>query len=348
MRTPFLLAPLALLLVTNCGGSTEKNPSTQDVSLSVHTTGSGDSSFFLPVTIGNAAPVDTLFDTGSSGLRVLANAIPESALDRVTGQNVSYSFHDGIELRGVVAYARVAIGTMTTPEAIPIMLIQSVGCTASDPDCAAAGKSIDDYESIGPSAIIGVGMRSKTSDAGIGNPIVQFHDHPSFLVHSLDRGTTTTTLTIGVSVETKAQFNRYQLEALSDGAPLQDGTPAWNDRGIPSCINDRTNAISYCVPVELDSGNSDAYVEWPEHTDSTATTIASGTDLDVAIGPSDAAITEYEFVVGATPLPGVDLVKIEAAPAAPAAPYMNLGTSIFFRYDVLFDSYLGVQGLRAR
>jgi hypothetical protein len=346
MRTTFWLGAAAVLATTNCGSSVVKNPSTQDVTLNVSTTSSGDTTFSLPVKIGNGDAIDTVFDTGSSGLRVLANVIPESALDQITDQQVTYSFHNGIELRGVVAYARVTIGTMTTPEAIPIMLIQNVGCTSTDPNCAAAGKSIDDYKEVGPAAILGVGMRSKPSDGGIGSPIPQFHDHPSFLVHLVDRGATQATLTIGVSKETKAEFKRYQLESLSGGAALQDGTPAYNDRGIPSCVTDRTNNVSYCVPAELDSGNSDAYIEWPAHTDSTPTIIAAGTDLDVAIGPPESPLYEYELTVGSTPQPGIDLVKIESAPSAPATPYMNLGTSIFFRYDVLFDSYLGVEGLR--
>ena len=299
----------------------------------------GTMRYSVPIQIGDAPPIDAFFDTGSSGLRILADAVPDSAL-ALTTKSVFYSYHSGLLITGVVANAKVSLGSRSTPMPIPLMLVQQVGCTKP---CDAAGKTPADYTFFGGyKAILGVGMRSSASAEGVGSPIAKLEGHPAFIVHSPDYGGLSGTLELSPADATVASFSSYTLEASSPPAPLPDGTPSWNDRGIPSCVHDLSAKVDYCIPAELDTGNPPTYIEWPAHTDPTTTTLPSGTAVQVVIGPADTPLGMYGYTVGATPRPGIDEVEIESATGK---GFMNLGTAIFFHYDVLVDPQRGIEGL---
>jgi hypothetical protein len=61
----------------------------------------------------------------------------------------------------------------------------------------------------------------------------------------------------------------------------------------------------------------------------------------VTIGPSNAPLEHYAFTVGSNPTPGIDEVLVESASGE---GFMNLGTVVFFHYDVYFDPGKGVVG----
>ena len=93
----------------------------------------------------------------------------------------------------------------------------------------------------------------------------------------------------------------------------------------------------------LDTGNPSVYIEWPSHTGA-ETELPPGDAIDVKIGPSGAPLEEYSLTIGATPAPGVDAIFVESATEA---AFMNLGTVVFFHYDVFFDSSTGLVGFSA-
>jgi hypothetical protein len=132
-----------------------------DVPITIRETAvNGTMRFSIPIAIGGAAPMDVFFDTGSSGLRILDGAIPDSAYAMITDTPVTYSYHSGLELTGVVAYANVVMGSIETPMPVPVMLIRQVGCTAAVPNCSAKGQTPATYTLFGPfKAIFGAGMR---------------------------------------------------------------------------------------------------------------------------------------------------------------------------------------------
>ena len=124
---------------------------------------------------------------------------------------------------------------------------------------------------------------------------------------------------------------------------LPNGLTAWDDRyGLPACLDDQTSGVSYCLPAELDTGNPPTYVEWPGDTDDSVSVLATGSQIEVTLGP-DGGLGQYGFTVGATPTPGIDAVEIEPASGA---GFMNLGTAVFFRFDVLFGPAGGRIGLK--
>ncbi len=305
------------------------------------TSSGGSMRFSVTLQIGGA-PLDVLLDTGSSGLRILQGAVPDASFSSTTTTPLTYSYHSGLELTGVLAFASVGLGTLTTAAPIPVMLVTQIGCSASEPNCGAAGETPQNATVFGPfKAIFGVGMRNGNSK--VGNPIVQLAGHPSFLVQAPSYGGDAGTLVLAPSPSQLAGIETATLPALSGGSPLADGTPAWDDRfGLPACLDDTTTSTDYCVPAELDTGNPPVYIEWPAYTGTSTTTLAAGTAIEVTLGPAASPLAQYSFTVASPPKPGIDEVEVEPATGS---GFMNLGTGVFFRFDVFFDQEHGVIGL---
>jgi hypothetical protein len=310
-----------------------------NVPLSVGISSKGTMSFTLPVEVGGS-PLDTLFDTGSSGLRILAGSVPDSAFASTTTTQVTYSYHSGELISGVVATANISVGALHTPAPIPVMLVQTASCTSSS--CGAIG-SIPLSEAFGSiGAILGVGMRCKEGSGQVGSPIAQLEGTPAFVVKAPAYGGMQATLELFPAASEIASFKSFSLPPLSDGAALTNGTPAFDDRyGLPACLDDQTSGVDYCVPAELDTGNGPIYIEWPAHGDAGNTELPPSESVEVELGPADAGLEEYAFTVGPTPTPGIDEVLVESASGA---GFMNLGTGVFLRYDVYFDPTSGVVG----
>jgi hypothetical protein len=294
--------------------------------------------FSIPIVIGGTV-INAMLDTGSSGLRIIKGAVPDSAFSCVAAMTSTYSYHNGLELDGFVARANVgfisAVDAVATPAPINVMYVDQVGCTSSVPDCSANGASIDDFTAFGGfKAILGVRMRNAVDS--IGSPLAQLPGQPSFVVHAPAYGGTSGTLTVG-PVDT-SEFATLQLPAF-DSVTLANGTTAWDDRyGIPACLDDATSGVDYCEPAEWDTGNPPTFIEWPAATGDSV--LGSGSQISVTIG----SLASYGFTVGATPVPGIDEVDLEPASGS---GFMNLGTALFFHDDALFDPLHGIVGLRA-
>lgn len=309
------------------------------VALNVGISSKGTMSFTLPVQVGSSS-LDVLFDTGSSGLRIVQGAVPDTAFASISMTQVSYSYHSGVAITGVVATANIAIGPLSTPAPIPVMLVQTATCTSSSCGGVGALPVSEAFGSIG--AILGVGMRCKQGAGQVGSPIAQLAGMPAFVVKAPAYGGTQASVELFPPATEVAGLVIYQLPPLSDGDTLPNGTPAFDDRyGLPACLDDLTSGVDYCVPAELDTGNGPTYIEWPPHADAGNTELPPGENVQVQIGPADAGLEEYSFTVGTTPTPGIDEVLVESASGE---GFMNLGTAVFLRYDVYFDPQRGVVG----
>jgi hypothetical protein len=185
--------------------------------------------------------------------------------------------------------------------------------------------------------VFGVGMRT-TAD-GIGNPLAQLAGSPSFAIDSPSYGGSEGTLEIAPD---ETRFTTFELPMSTRDPPLANGVAARDDRhGLPACLHDTTGGVSYCAPAELDSGMPPIYIEWAAHTGG-KTTLPAGSTIEVDVGPDSAPLGSYGFSVSKSPRPGVDEVEVEPATGT---SFMNLGTSVFFQYDVLFDQVKGLIGL---
>ena len=206
--------------------------------------------FSAEVKIGNSDPFEAMVDTGSSGLRVLPGVVDDSAFTTSTPVLVSASFHSGLALQGTMATGTVTLGGLTTPTAIPIMRVDVIGCTATDPDCDAAGQDISDYQMFGRyRAILGLGMRTTAASAGIGNPIAQLDGAPAFVVHATYDDDDSV---IDIAPTDTSAFRTASLPTLASGAALANGAPAWDDRTVAACVTEPT--AQYCGGALLDTG----------------------------------------------------------------------------------------------
>jgi hypothetical protein len=315
------------------------------------TSPSGSPRFSISIEIGGN-PLDVLLDTGSSGLRILKGAIPDSSYTCSPAPTMpSYGYSGGLNLSGFPVYGYFAVTGVTldqtptelvTPEPIPIMYVNQIGCTADKPNCGIDKIPIENYGVLGTpyKAILGVGMR--TGPNSVGNPFVQLPGAPAFVVQAPSYTATTGAVVIGPQSEQTETFKTAQLPILSNVAPLPNTIPAWDDRyGLPGCLDDQTSGVDYCATVELDTGDPSAYIRWTNAT--TTTTIPSGDSVQITIGPPTGPLGTYGFTVGATPKPGIDEVFVE--PLAAGEQFMNLGTATFFQYDAIFDQADGLVGL---
>jgi hypothetical protein len=311
--------------------------------------------FVLPITFGDTQ-VDAILDTGSSGVRILPGVLAPTDIVSTSDVTVVETYATGVQYIGHVATARVTLGAVTSPAAIPVMLIDTVQCATGHPNCPAAGYTAETYEmkpdaaGHGYKVIVGTGMHSHPGANAVGNPIAQLPGHPSYVVRIPGGfGATTGVVEIGPDPSELSELASLQLPALADGAPLADGTPAWDDWSIPTCVVDDTSGQSWCMPGLFDTGCGPTLVYLDElmsaHSlpagDSVTVTASNGT------GPDAVPIGTYDFTVGSPPRLGLDEVTLVTGTTG-FTTEINVGTAIFFRSDVYFDHYGGTIGLLAR
>jgi hypothetical protein len=178
-------------------------------------------------------------------------------------------------------------------------------------------------------------------------PIVQLPGHPAYILKAPPFGGDAGTLRIAPTAEDLAPFQTLQLTRLNGDLELQGGIPAWDDTAVPVCVTDTTTtSTSYCAPALLDTGTPSSDIQWEPYT-GTAGTFATGSNVQVQIGSPSAPVGDYTFVVGTAPQAGLDLVNLFPA-GANSKSSINLGTAVFFRYDVYFDQNSGALGLASK
>ena len=69
--------------------------------------------------------------------------------------------------------------------------------------------------------------------------------------------------------------------------------------------------------------------------------------MSVVVGQTAAPVGQFEVTVSADPQPGQDLFAV-LAPVANQPSSLNLGLTLFFRYNVYFDPVTGQIGMLAQ
>ena len=115
MRLPVLLT---LAVVANGGAAAVKAEPTPAVRTEVPVRevvlSNGTRRYAVLITVG-ATAIEAGLDTGSSGLRLVPGAVPETDA-RPTGRSDTYSYGAGAKLDGVVGEAQVAVGGHCQPK----------------------------------------------------------------------------------------------------------------------------------------------------------------------------------------------------------------------------------------
>jgi hypothetical protein len=284
--------------------------------------------YAVSLTIGDAPPIRVQVDTGSSGI-VLAPNAPKAVLDALTptGAPFSITYGSGVTAIGTITTAKVTIGGLTTDAPIGIARIDQLQGGNGD----ALGQLFNGY-----SAILGIGMRNFA--ATMGNPIVQLPGHPAYLVRGPEFGGNAGTLRIAPHPDELAGFEMIQLApAPSMNPSLADGTPAWADNAIAGCVTDATLGNQLCASTILDTGDPTIYLFWSGYNGPSP--FPGGSQVGVALGSSSA--NAFGFTVGNAPQAGLDQVNVLPS----NQDHISLGTTLFARFDVLFDQPGGRIGL---
>jgi hypothetical protein len=257
-------------------------------------------------------------------------------------------FQGGVLATGFAGNATVTFGDRTTPVPIPIVVYQNFSCVPNT-NCAIAVMTADamaDSIFSGFPAIVGAGLRNQLiASLAVGSPIPQLPGQPSFIVESPPYGTGDAgTLHIGPSADEVAQYSTFQLPPYDAGAPLSNGTPAWDDSAMPACIDDQTMGVDYCYSAMLDTGSPFTVIFLTSQT--TTSALTPGTDVAVTVGPTTNPIAQFQVTVSNSPQPGQDVFALtQPVPGQPDS--INLGLTAFFHYNVYFNPVSGQIGLLA-
>ncbi|MEM8717051.1 MAG: hypothetical protein AAGE92_14970 [Cyanobacteria bacterium P01_G01_bin.4] len=183
----------------------------------------------VPVTVAGQS-LELHLDTGSTGVRVLAEAIDPEMVVR-TGERTQATFFDGTVFEGEIAIASISIGPITTTEPIAIHLVDSVRCPAENPDC------FDAYQQAGMSGVLGLSMGARTGGSSfeIYSPISRLPENfqSGYIVGTRGFYAVDGSLTLGLTPDSLAGFWQASLPLRQmEPTIFPDGSSIWQDDAL--------------------------------------------------------------------------------------------------------------------
>lgn len=239
------------------------------------------------VSIGGV-PLRVLLDTGSTGLRVVADKVPRTAVS-VQGDAPPYGYGSGTRLHGKVARTDLRIGGHLAAD-VPIQLVTSTTCAASKPNCPASGGRKPLMFGRFLDGVLGV----STADApALANPLWSLRDASGraigrqFAVHYAPGGHSRLLLDVPPT--------GYRTVQLPDRGDADDpaGPPSWNPRALHACFTStELPSGPVCGPTLLDTGAT-AFRILTQERDTGP--LPDGTDIELGV---PAARWSRTFTVG--------------------------------------------------
>jgi hypothetical protein len=302
----------------------------------------GDIRYSVPVRVGNSQPVAALLDTGSTGLRVLPNAVPADTYTD-TGFSALYAYGSGDALSGTIATAPLAIGNAVTDSAVPLEMVSSVGCVIGAPRCGAGRLALQDYgiggdgmAGQGFAAILGISLIPATGAGYTDNPLVHI-GAKRWIIELPEPGSGAPgALILNPSDGELRDYQLFHLSPLPGGAAGQDA--GWLD-SVPACLRNLSTTESICGPAILDTGTP-GIIAYANGAAGPLWSPGDSLALDFATGGSGHMVTA--FAADRYPGSGVLRQPQEAGMALVA------GMLPFFAYSVLYDAGNGMIGLKPR
>ncbi|MGF1426150.1 DUF3443 family protein [Kitasatospora sp. LaBMicrA B282] len=280
----------------------------------------------VPITIGGST-LNVLLDTGSTGLRVVADKVPAGAASSPGITAPPYGFGSGVQLTGTINTATVQIGDYSTG-AIPVELVTGTSCSAAKPNCEAANGAKPQEFGGQFDGIMGVAMSGATDMV---NPLWNLQDAGSNLVGRQ----------FAVHYDPTQPTGSVLLNVPADGyttvqLPSQNSTatpPTWNPRAIQACIATQgVPAGGSCGDTLFDTGTPTFDFQVPG---ATQTTVPAGQPLTLSV-PAAGWSRTYTVTSGG---------RAELANAAPSTGNPSLaGLPAFAGTDIRFDLANGTIG----
>lgn len=222
--------------------------------------------YWIPVMVGGNGPVRAMLDTGSFGLRILAQATPPDSYT-TTGIQRTYAFQSGASLHGFIAEAVVDVGGAAAHAPIPIQVVQSVDCVPAKPACPVSRVSARDYliggdglAGEGFPAIIGLSLRSAGVVPAANNPLGLIGVRTWIITLPLPGASAPGQIILNPGRAETTSFKLFQMPrqpareaGTGGGARGNTGAAGWQDQVIKGCLG-AEGARDFCGSTRVDSG----------------------------------------------------------------------------------------------
>ncbi|OYX68868.1 MAG: hypothetical protein B7Y95_19395 [Rhizobiales bacterium 32-66-11] len=287
----------------------------------------GNSGFanFIRVSVGGGPAGAVLLDTGSTGLRIRAEAVGPDV--ELTDIPLTYSYSSGNVLEGVLGFATVAFPDSTpalaTPHRIAVQVVQRVTCKSELPECP--GWKAPEM------GVMGVAY----NPVQVFNPLAQLSGTfaNGFIVVADDFADPSVSphLVVGLTAENSAGFSTAPF-ASADGAQ-PTGLKAWNTKSIPTCFTVDSGPPG-CFATVFDTGAGSGSFETPD---------LDPSRLHTRVPAGHRITTSVAGVLSLTVESGrrTWINRYRYAPPHGGVKGFNSGGLVFRHYKVLFDAVNG-------
>lgn len=330
---------LVTLISCNSGKSNSSPPTVSSINIPLtYTVGGTSMDLHIPIKIGNNN-LEVAVDTGSVGLRALKSQINDTSNIVVSNNITDYAYEDGVHIIGNIATAKIVFtgtdangNTQSIAETIPFMLITSVDCVSSKPNCPKS-----DFTNSGRGGVMGVRpelntSESTTSASNIWSPLSQLTGNlgNGFII---DGNINNPSITIGLTPKNSLGFNLLNLASIPQPTPKApynlwdvtlNGSYAFN------------NDIPKKTAVIFDTGTNKI-----EITDSTASNKPSGGLLNISVdGFSNGSFSWNTTTTNS------GFFKTNIISNGNSKVSVNTGGAPFQLYNVLYDIQNGNIGFK--
>ena len=258
--------------------------------------------------------IEAGLDTGSTGLRVMAAAVPTT-----TGRGgipVHRSYNAGVDLAGVALDLPVTLGGVSAPH-LRIARVDRVTCVRRLPDCPAEGADpatfrimADGIAGQGFVAIMGIGM----AEDPVTNPLVQLGIHRWIVELPRPGDPMPGRLILNPRDDEIARYRQFALGGRGNM--------------VAACIA-AAPAFKLCRPAMLDTGAPGLRVQGGTAAD----VLPAGTAAQIAIG-DDTSMATMPVTIGRRDL--ASGMRLDPSPRGPAA--LSLGVAPYLHWSVLYDA----------
>ncbi len=299
------------------------------VPITVTTQPNGGLQTIVNVRVGNSPALPVILDTGSSGLHIFADKVPTGTGSgvNVTSTPANITYAGGHRFVGVVANAKVQLGSAPTSHAVPVALVKNASCIPSKPTCPARD-GIAGMERKGIDGILGIGL--STSKGPVASPILGLAGSLGTR-WSIHLGSRSGTLLLGAPLPAAA--NRAATIPMKRTGTFE-GHALWADSALRLCVH--AGNVATCAPSLFDTGTAAMQLQGPRFAalpTSNGTQLVSG--LPVTFTLPGATKNFWSFTTGATR--SKNLVVLRAG----TGNFVNLGVQGYVVFTMSYDDSAG-------
>ncbi len=294
--------------------------------------------YFVNVSIGGRS-IAAMVDTGSTGLRILPNVIPDSAFVAISNQANVYGYGSGVRLNGLVATLRTSLGSSAVAP-IPVQLVRTVDCFPKQPKCPASHLSQADYRIGGDGlakqgfdAILGIALGTGVVD----NPLRALGAKTWIVMLPRPGDRTSGVLILDPDASEAADYTLFPTHQL-----LKDGSLGAPD-SLPGCLVIEKSGKQICGPTLLDTGAPGVSISSGNPADVGGW--KRGDQLAIAFTNRRGGTVQAAFQAGA-----MRPAQISASLSnnAGQTAHIAAGTLPYFLFSVLYDDPRRLIGLKTR